>query len=249
MAYGPITQEKWIAENLSKLNIKLAVGVGGSFDYIAGVKKAPLKFIRYSGLEWLWRLFTQPKRVNRIWQATFGLIDKLVHYKVFNSYPYRPNVVSIILNRENKILICQRSPNNPEDHKFGFFKKDMLNYWQFPQGGRDKEETLEQTALRECKEELGLTNLSVINISKKKHSYFYPNALRPFFAKQSEFKGQEQSIVYLRFTGLDSEIKVDNIEFINYRWVSQEKLSEEVHEHRKAIAKIVRQDFAEGLIK
>ena len=82
VAYGPIKQEKWIAENLSNLKVKLAIGVGGSFDYIAGKKSAPPKFIRYSGLEWLWRLITQPYRFKRIINATFGLMFGLFKYKI-----------------------------------------------------------------------------------------------------------------------------------------------------------------------
>ncbi len=82
VAYGPIKQEKWIYENLSKLpSVKLAMGVGGSFDYIAGKRLAPATIIRKIGLEWLWRLFTQPHRIRRISNATFGLIFRLIKYK------------------------------------------------------------------------------------------------------------------------------------------------------------------------
>ncbi len=50
-------------------NIRLAIGVGGSFDYLTGkLKRAPL-WMRSFGLEWLWRLILQPKRWQRIWNA------------------------------------------------------------------------------------------------------------------------------------------------------------------------------------
>lgn len=70
VALGAPKQEKWIYENLPKLNsVKLAVGVGGAFDFISGdVKRAP-KFMRRIGLEWLWRLFAQPRRIKRIFNA------------------------------------------------------------------------------------------------------------------------------------------------------------------------------------
>ena len=70
VAYGAPKQEKWIARNLHKLtNIKAAMGVGGAFDYISGnVSRAPI-FMRKLGLEWLWRLFKQPRRFNRIFRA------------------------------------------------------------------------------------------------------------------------------------------------------------------------------------
>jgi len=70
VAYGAPKQEKWIARNLPELtNIKAAMGVGGAFDYISGnVSRAPI-FMRKLGLEWLWRLFKQPRRFNRIFRA------------------------------------------------------------------------------------------------------------------------------------------------------------------------------------
>lgn len=66
VAFGSPKQEKFIFENRDKLKAKIAMGVGGTFDYIAGVvPRAPL-WMRNMGLEWLYRLFMQPKRVNRI---------------------------------------------------------------------------------------------------------------------------------------------------------------------------------------
>lgn len=65
VAFGPSKQEKWIFRNLAKLPVRVAMGVGGSFDYIAGkVPRAP-RPIRELGLEWLFRLGTQPWRIKR----------------------------------------------------------------------------------------------------------------------------------------------------------------------------------------
>jgi N-acetylglucosaminyldiphosphoundecaprenol N-acetyl-beta-D-mannosaminyltransferase len=63
-------QEKWIAQNLAKIpSVKLAMGVGGAFNFISGrVKRAP-RFLRLIGLEWLWRLICQPWRIKRIFKA------------------------------------------------------------------------------------------------------------------------------------------------------------------------------------
>ncbi len=70
LALGAPKQEKWIARNLRKMpSVKLAMGVGGAFDFISGqVPRAP-KFLRAIGLEWLWRLFCQPWRIKRIFKA------------------------------------------------------------------------------------------------------------------------------------------------------------------------------------
>lgn len=65
VAFGAPNQEKWIYENLPKIPVTIAMGVGGSFDFISGkVMRAP-KIIRLFGLEWLFRLIIQPWRWRR----------------------------------------------------------------------------------------------------------------------------------------------------------------------------------------
>jgi len=66
--FGAPYQEKFI-NAVKNDNIRLAMGVGGSFDYLTGkIPRAP-KFMRRMGLEWLWRLIQQPRRIKRIWNA------------------------------------------------------------------------------------------------------------------------------------------------------------------------------------
>ncbi len=68
VAYGAPKQDLWIAEHRHDLpdSIKLAMGVGGVFDYLSGrVKLAPW-WMRRVGLEWLFRLVMQPWRWRRI---------------------------------------------------------------------------------------------------------------------------------------------------------------------------------------
>ena len=75
VAFGHSKQEKWIDQNLRDLpSLKIAMGVGGAFDFISGkVHRAP-RFMRKIGLEWLWRLAYQPWRIERIWKATFKFL-------------------------------------------------------------------------------------------------------------------------------------------------------------------------------
>lgn len=61
VAMGSPQQEFWIAENAKKLNIPIAMGVGGSFDVLAGIKKDTPSWARGNGLEWLYRLSLEPK--------------------------------------------------------------------------------------------------------------------------------------------------------------------------------------------
>ncbi len=66
VAFGMPKQERWIARNLPQLpSARVAVGVGGSLDYLAGAAKAPPAVIHAVGLEWLWRLLRDPKRWRR----------------------------------------------------------------------------------------------------------------------------------------------------------------------------------------
>jgi N-acetylglucosaminyldiphosphoundecaprenol N-acetyl-beta-D-mannosaminyltransferase len=66
VAYGAPEQDKWIARNTPRLKVKMAMGVGGSFDFIAGiVPRAPL-WLQQMGLEWLYRLYLQPWRIRRM---------------------------------------------------------------------------------------------------------------------------------------------------------------------------------------
>jgi len=66
VAYGAPQQDLWIARNLTRLNVPVAMGVGGTFDFIAGqAVRAPL-WMRRAGLEWLHRLWHEPWRWRRM---------------------------------------------------------------------------------------------------------------------------------------------------------------------------------------
>ncbi len=70
VAYGAPKQEKFIFRNADDLRVKIAMGVGGTFDYIAGVVPYAPHWMRRAGLEWLYRLYRQPQRIGRIYKAT-----------------------------------------------------------------------------------------------------------------------------------------------------------------------------------
>jgi len=66
VAFGAPTQDHWIARNMERLGVPVCIGVGGSFDYIAGVRPLAPPALRHLGLEWLHRLITQPWRWRRM---------------------------------------------------------------------------------------------------------------------------------------------------------------------------------------
>lgn len=75
---GAPKQEYWIYNNKDKLDVNLSIGVGGSFDVMAGqVKRAPM-FFRKLGLEWFYRLITQPTRAKRMLRLPLFLIKVIL---------------------------------------------------------------------------------------------------------------------------------------------------------------------------
>ena len=65
VALGNPRQEAWIAEHLGRLDVRLALGVGALFDFLAGnVPRAP-RWVRRVGCEWVYRLMVEPRRLWR----------------------------------------------------------------------------------------------------------------------------------------------------------------------------------------
>lgn len=65
-ALGAPKQERFICKHSDRLKVKIAMGVGGSLDVLAGkVKRAPV-FYQKAGLEWLYRLIKEPRRIVRV---------------------------------------------------------------------------------------------------------------------------------------------------------------------------------------
>jgi N-acetylglucosaminyldiphosphoundecaprenol N-acetyl-beta-D-mannosaminyltransferase len=65
VAYGAPRQDLWIARNQARSGVPVAIGVGGSFDFIIGeVRRAP-QWVQRAGLEWLHRLAREPWRLRR----------------------------------------------------------------------------------------------------------------------------------------------------------------------------------------
>lgn len=72
VAYGAPWQEIWIADNLQRIpSVKLAMGVGGAFDFMVGRSSRAPELIRKMGLEWLYRLIKEPWR----WRRQLRLLE------------------------------------------------------------------------------------------------------------------------------------------------------------------------------
>jgi N-acetylglucosaminyldiphosphoundecaprenol N-acetyl-beta-D-mannosaminyltransferase len=70
VAYGAPKQDAWIARNQPRLRIPVAMGVGGTLDFIAGRSRRPPRLIRRLNLIWLFRLLMEPWR----WRRQLALV-------------------------------------------------------------------------------------------------------------------------------------------------------------------------------
>lgn len=82
VAYGSPNQELWIARHLHELkSVKIAMGVGGAFDFLAGERKRAPRIMQRLGLEWLFRLTQEPSRIKRIYNAIIKFPLKILQQR------------------------------------------------------------------------------------------------------------------------------------------------------------------------
>lgn len=78
VALGAPKQDLFISRYKKELGVAVMIGVGGSFDFLAGrIRRAP-KWLRILALEWLWRLIQEPKRFRRIYTSVVQFPLKVI---------------------------------------------------------------------------------------------------------------------------------------------------------------------------
>jgi len=235
VAFGHPKQDKWIYHNLKNMpSVKIAMGVGGSFDFISGkVRRAP-NFLRALGMEWFWRLAIEPWRWKRIIDAVIIFPWKFFKWKYVLPHFYRPNVACVLYKKEGdryKILLVKRN--------------DIYEHWQLPQGGTDGEK-LEKAGARELREELGTDKFKPVASFKNLHKYAFSKAIKTSQIKRySGFKGQKQGLFIAEFLGNDKDIKIKFWDHEAWKWVDSERLLEEIHFMRRESAKIFLEKFSQ----
>ncbi|MES2712419.1 MAG: RNA pyrophosphohydrolase [Pseudomonadota bacterium] len=152
--------------------------------------------------------------------------------------PYRPNVGAVLFNAEGLILVARRADMpNAEGAPGG---------WQLPQGGMDEGEDPREAVLRELAEEIGTDRAEIIAEHPEWFTYDLPPELLGI-ALGGRYRGQRQKWFALRFTGDDSDIRLDldpHPEFDDWRWVPLAQLPSLAVPFKLAIYEALARDFA-----
>lgn len=140
---------------------------------------------------------------------------------------YRQSVYALLI-KNDKILMVQKKSNS---------------LWDFPGGGIDPGETIEQAITREISEELGTQNIKIIHNGKTTNKYDWPEKeVQKHFDKTGILrKGQEQNFVIVQFNGQDSDIKLQEDELLSYKWVpvSELKLNMSYQDQYDTVIKVL----------
>jgi len=155
-----------------------------------------------------------------------------------SNLPYRPNVGAVLFNRSGLILVARRADlPNAEAPAGG---------WQLPQGGIDAGEDPRQAVLRELAEEIGTDRAEVIGEHDEWLTYDLPPQLLGI-ALKGRFRGQRQRWFALRFTGVDSDIRLDldpHPEFDAWRWARLAELPDLAVAWKRPIYEVLVESFA-----
>lgn len=151
---------------------------------------------------------------------------------------YRPNVAAIVLSAKYpekcEVFIASRT--------------DVVNAWQFPQGGIDKGETAEEALYRELEEEIGTNNIQIIAEYPEWVSYDFPPAIAE---KMKPYDGQIQKYYLVK---LNSGAKIDinthhTPEFSEYKFVPTKNIYDYITFFKRTVYKQVLKYFKnEGYI-
>ena len=148
--------------------------------------------------------------------------------KKLSELPLRSGVGIVVLNKQNKVFVAKRI-DNPK------------NFWQMPQGGVDEGENFLNAAYRELEEETSIKKVNLIQELEGTITYELPDRLLGIIWK-GKYRGQKQKWFLMRFNGEDNEIniKTKNPEFLDWKWIEIDQLTEVVVDFKLHVYKEVK---------
>ena len=149
--------------------------------------------------------------------------------KRLSELPLRSGVGIVVLNKKNKVFVAKRI-DNPK------------NFWQMPQGGVDEGENFLNAAYRELEEETSIKKVKLIQELEGTITYELPDRLLGIIWK-GKYRGQKQKWFLMRFNGEDNEIniKTKNPEFLDWKWIEIDQLTEVVVDFKLHVYKEVKE--------
>ena len=149
--------------------------------------------------------------------------------KKLSELPLRSGVGIVVLNKQNKVFVARRI-DNPK------------NFWQMPQGGVDEGENFLNAAYRELEEESSIKKVELIQELEGTITYELPDRLLGIIWK-GKYRGQKQKWFLMRFNGEDNEIniKTKNPEFLDWKWIEIDQLTEVVVDFKLHVYKEVKE--------
>jgi putative (di)nucleoside polyphosphate hydrolase len=147
--------------------------------------------------------------------------------------PLRIGVGVVLLNSNNHVFVGKRI-DNPK------------KFWQMPQGGIEKNENTLNAAKRELEEETGVTSIKLIKELDEWLIYNLPKNLLGKIWK-GRYRGQKQKWFVMRFLGNEKEIniKTKHPEFIEWKWIELDEITEVVVDFKLNIYKKVKEKVKE----
>lgn len=150
---------------------------------------------------------------------------------------YRPNVAMIIVSNNYpekiEVFIAQRN--------------DLTDIWQFPQGGIDKGEEVQEALFRELEEEIGTGKAKIIGEYPEWISYDFPDKIAQ---KMKPYSGQIQRYFLLKLKkSAIINLETKHPEFISYKFVGvDEVLSHTAHFKKPVYEKVIKYFKKKGLL-
>jgi len=145
--------------------------------------------------------------------------------------PLRIGVGVILLNNKNNIFVGKRI-DNPKD------------FWQMPQGGVNNNENLFEAAKRELEEETSIKSTELI---KEFDFWLQYNLPKVLLGKiwEGRYGGQKQKWFIMKFTGSEDEIniKTQNPEFLEWKWIIPSKLTDIVVDFKYDVYSKIKQEL------
>ena len=158
--------------------------------------------------------------------------------KVSRSGPqpgYRPCVGLMLINAAGLLFVGER-------------RGPILDAWQMPQGGIDRDEDPRAAALRELREEVGTDRAELLRESRFWYAYdLAPELIPPHWGER--YRGQSQKWFAFRFTGSDADIDIGahDPEFVRWRWARPGEVLHLVVDFKRPIYQAVLEEFGDLL--